>query len=228
MKKVKVGELVVDFSIYPRSDVDSQHITYMAEALDAGVHFPPIVIEKGSNRIVDGVHRTRMFKSRCGDDYEVEVIEKTYKNEPALLLDAIRLNAGHGRTLTMHDRTHCILLAAKMEVPEDELASALCMTVEKVGALRVDRIGTLHVGQTTRSIPLKRTIRHMAGKSLTKGQSEANDRLSGMNQVFYVNQVILLIESKLLNMDDEKLLERLGILASLLKKLPSLRKRAAS
>lgn len=212
MRKIKVGELVLDFTVYPRADVDQQHIGYMGEALDAGMDFPPIIIEKSTRRVADGFHRTKMYKSKCGDDYEVSVIEKTYANDGEFLLDAIRYNANHGRNLTPNDRTHCLIIAEKMGVPQDQLASALSMTVEKLGQMRVGRIGKMRVGLTQAPVALKQTIKHMAGKVLTKQQCEANDRLSGMNQVFYVNQVITLIESGLLDKEDEKLMSRLAVL----------------
>jgi len=218
-KKMAVGSLIVDFSIYPRSDVDSQHITYMQEAEDSGVKLPPIIIERKSKRVVDGVHRTKMYQRKYGDEHLIEVIEKDYANEAYLFLDAVRCNASHGRTLTRHDRTHCILLSEKLKVPQDELASALSMKVEKIGKLRVERVGELRVGKTFTPIPLKRTISHMHGRKLTKRQSEANDRLSGMNQSFYVNQLITLIDSGLLDMNNENLMERLKVLYQALEKL---------
>lgn len=64
-------------------------------------------------------------------------------------------------------------------------------------------------------VPLKKTIQHMAGKTLTTGQQKANEKLSGMNQSFYVNQVILLIENGLID-EKENLYERLRILQKLL------------
>jgi hypothetical protein len=92
------------------------------------------------------------------------------------------------------------------------IAKCLHLTVDKVTELVIDR--TARHGRI--SVPLKRTISHMAGKQLTKPQVDANDRLSGMNQVFYVNQIITLIENKLLNKEDAKLLSRLRVLHGLL------------
>jgi len=86
---------------------------------------------------------------------------------------------------------------------------------KKVESLVVDRAA--RCGKLT--VPLKQTIRHMRGRNLTKEQSAANDKLSGMNQSFYVNQLITLIESKLLDSEDEQLFERLKHLHGLLEEL---------
>ncbi len=229
MAKLAIKELVLDYTIYPRADVDSQHVSYIKEAYEAGVKLPPIIIDKKSKRVTDGFHRVKMYRAKYGDNYKIDCIEKSYKTEQELLLDAIRCNSGHGRTLSRYDRTHCILLAEKLKVPEDELASALCMTIEKIGTLRTGRIGELRVGNTREQIPLKRTIRHMSGRTMTKRQQEANTHLGGMNQGFYVNQLIILIESNLLDLSNDNLIEQLNRLYELMGKMKgSLKVKAAS
>lgn len=212
MSKMKIGELVFDFDLYPRSDVDSHNIAYMSQAEDAGVKFPPVVIDKKSKRIVDGFHRVKMYRQKYDDNHEIEVIEKTYGSEKEILLDAIRYNASHGKMLSRHDRVRCILQSERMKLKIDEVASALSMTVEKINQLKTERVGELRVGGIIRPVPLKRTIRHMSGKRLTKRQNEVNKSISGMDQKFYVNQLVMLIDSGLINQNDEILLQRLKVL----------------
>lgn len=219
MRKIAIGKLVFDFDLYPRSDIDGHNIAYMSQAEDAGVEFPPVVIDKKSRRIVDGFHRVKMYRQKYDDNYQIEVIEKTYGSEKEILLDAIRYNASHGKMLSRHDRMRCILQSEKMKLKIEVVASALSMTVEKINQLRTERVGELRVGRTIRSVPLKRTIRHMSGKRLTKKQSEVNEQISGMDQKFYVNQLVMLIESDLLNQSDEILFQRLKVLWQQLGKL---------
>jgi len=73
-----------------------------------------------------------------------------------------------------------------------------------------------HNKKVREPIQLKRTIKHMAGQTLTKGQALANRQLSGLGQSFYVNQIILLIENNLLNPEDDYLMDRLQELYKLL------------
>lgn len=214
MKKYKASELVEDFDVYPRGHVDSQHVGYMLASLVAGAKLPPIVIDKKTKRIVDGVHRVRAIRRHLGDDAQIDCIEKTFASEAELLLEAIRLNANHGRTLSQFDRARCITLADKLAIDTESLASAMTMTVDAVAELRVDRLATERDSKLT--VPIKRTIRHMAGKSLSKRQMEANGRLSGMNQQFYVNQVIELIEAGLLDTSDKNLMTAIEKLRGLL------------
>lgn len=200
MKKYRVCDLVEDFDLYPRRHVDSQHIAYMVVAMESGVDFPPIVIDKKTKAIIDGVHRKRAYVKLFGESHEVDCVEKTYRNTAAAFLDAMRFNSSHGRTLDQCDRTHCLLRAEELAISHDQVASALNITTAKVGELHAGRVGLLQsVKGEKRKVALKQTIAHMSGVTLTDGQRVANDKLSGMNQAFYANQLILLLDNNLVD-----------------------------
>ena len=216
MRKIKVSELVLDYDFYPRSSVDAQNVGYIAEAMAAGMELPPIVIDKKSKRVIDGFHRVKaMIRANKGDtNVPITAIERSYPNDAEMFLDAVRLNASHGSKLTSFDRSHSLIIADRLSVDPDAIATAMNMTIAATGKLRVDRVAqTIRAGS---SIPLKQTIKHMAGKKLTKAQVEANKRLGGMNQVHYANQLITLIENDLLDLGNEKLIERLSRLGELI------------
>lgn len=212
MRKMKLSEMVLDFDLYPRGSVDSRHASEIGRSLDAGATLPPMVLCKKSHRIVDGFHRHRVYGQRFGEHYETEVVEKTYRNDAELFADAMRFNSTHGLPMDTHDKARCVLIAQRLGIDDDMIADALHVSADYIGSLRVDR--TAKSGRLV--VPIKRTIRHMAGRQLTKPQVEANTKLSGMNQQFYVNQIITLIESDLLDKADEDLLERLKVLHGLL------------
>ena len=177
---------------------------------------PPLVIDRKSRRVVDGFHRGRAYKQEKIE--LVEVVEKSYRNDGEMFLDAVRYNASHGRGLSPFDRARCILRAESMKIELEQVASALSITCEAAGALRANRVGKLHGGQTSPT-PLKHTIEHMVGRVLTKAQWETNNKLGGQRQQFYANQLISLIENKLLDTEDERLMVRLARLAELLAEL---------
>lgn len=213
MKKVKAAELVLDFDLYPRNNVDTHNVRNLVDALTAGAELPPAIIDKKSRRVVDGFHRVRAYLRKYGDSAEITVVEKSYADDAAMFLDAMRYNASHGAKLDPCDRTHCVLIAERLSIPLDAVAGALNMPADKLGTLRVDRTAT--AGGLT--IALKRTVAEkFAGRKLNKRQVECNEKLSGMNQVFYVNQLVELIEAKMLDLEDERLMERLKFLHGLL------------
>ena len=216
MRQVKASELVFDFGVYPRAAVDKQHVGYIAQAIQAGAEMPPVVVCKKTRRIVDGFHRTRAMQQIHGPDAPVTIVEKTYRDEKALFLDTVRYNSSHGRNLTTYDRAHCSILATNLGIDDAAIASALHVSEQYLGDLRVDRAAVVGEGAAGLHVPIKRTIRHMAGKHLTQEQARANESLSGMNQLFYVNQVITLIEAGLLDTANEPLLTGLRRLGKLI------------
>jgi len=208
MKKLGVSALVMDYAVYPRHQVDEQHVASLCEALRAGATLPPLVVCAKTRRIVDGFHRARAFARVYGEDCTVSVLERQYKSDDELFLDAVRLNAEHGKQLSAWDRTRILVRGQELKIEQSVLASALHMTTEKL-----DRITTNRLAGTE---PIKATIRHMAGEQLTKRQKEANARLGGMSQTFYVNQIIILLEAGLLDVNNETLMKRIERLRELL------------
>lgn len=209
MKKRKCSELIVDFDLYPRGQRDSQHISDIVSALAAGEEMPPVIICKKSKRIVDGVHRHAAYLRHFGDDAEIEVIEKTYASDREFFIDAMRYNSGHGAKLRPFDCSHCAIIAERLHIAETDLASALRMTTDRLSALRVGRTASNEAAQ---SVPIKASIRHKAGDTLTPQQEQVNKKLSGMNTLFHVNQIIMLIDSDLLDTDNPDLMHRLTVL----------------
>jgi hypothetical protein len=212
VRKIALKELVRDFDIYPRSQVDSTHAGGIRRAIKEGVELPPLVICKKTKRIVDGFHRYKANLDEYGPDHEIEVIEKTYRSEKAILLDAMKYNASHGKPMTPYDHARCLHLAATLEVEDRELAKVLHVDSNYVAELRVERTAE----DAGVYVPLKHTIKHKAGAKLTKRQALANKKLGGMNQAFYANQLIELIEADLIDVANENLMARLEVLKGLL------------
>lgn len=204
----KIAELVLDFDVYPRVSIDSQHATYMAQAYRAGATFPPVVIDAKSKRITDGFHRVKFYGIEEGPDFEIECIERHYASDKDMLIDSMRMNASHGRNLTKYDRSKCKLMAKKFRISMNDLAKTLGMRPGELKALAEGRVAVCDGIK----VPIKRTIEHLAGTSITSDQLEANKKLSGMNQAFYARQIITLIESDMLDMEDAELM---GVLKTL-------------
>lgn len=215
-KKLHVSELVEDFDLYPRSDVNSQHVTHIVYALEAGVVLPPVIIDEKTKRIVDGFHRCRAHKRLYGEDAEIECVLKTYDSEQDLFLEAVRLNSGHGQTLSSYDKVHSISRAMELKIDEALIADALHMKSEKVIEFRQDRIAKLI--NSSQVVPLKLPARHLSGQTLTLKQSDAIEKLSGNAQAFTIYQVCLLLENDLLDRADDNVMEKLARLRVLIEK----------
>lgn len=208
-RMVKAAALVEDLSFYPRNQLDDQYVRELADALLAGVTLPPLVVERGSGRIIDGFHRRRAALRAFDADAEVAVIERLYADEQTLWLEVMRLNAHHGRRLSRYDMARCLLRSKELGLDPEVVAQTLQVTVARLADIEARKVA---FGPDATPVPIMRTAEHLAGSTLSEGQMAAVRRATGMPVLVYVNQVINAIEGDLLDNDNEKLRARLVIL----------------
>jgi hypothetical protein len=206
---MKTVELKLDYNLYARQRVDSYHVAEMVESLKAGAVFPPVVADIDSKRVVDGFHRIHALQRLYKEKAEVDVMLKKYASEAEIYEDAMRLNSTHGRNLTSYDKAHCILRGRELGLPDDRIAGALHITGDRISELIAERC-------TADSVVLKRTIEHFAGKQVSEKQRDFIPRAGGMDQLFYINQVIALLETNSIDWSREKVKEGLTRLHKLL------------
>ena len=209
IKKIKAGSLVQDFKFYPRAQVDEQHVREMAEAIRAGAQLPPIIIDGKSKRIIDGFHRIRAHQKVGGTAVVVSVNEQEFADDAAMFQAAMTLNSAHGKNLSIYDKTRCLVLAGEMGIERNIVAESLSITIKKADSLLLERLAAS--GEV-----LKRTMAHMAGEELTESQAATNQRAGGMNQLFYINQVVALLESDSIDWERPNVVEQLKKLSQLL------------
>lgn len=211
----RVASLILEESIYPRSNVSAQRVQRLSESLRAGAKFPPLVAWKDKRWLIDGVHRHHTYLRVLGDEAEAEVEWRTYSDEAAAFRDAALLNAVHGEPLSSYDLAHCLDVARRLHIPDDDLPTVLSLTVAKVQQMRGERFAT---GPTGEQVLLKRSSRHLAGHALTPKQLAGNAQASGMKVMFHINQVINALENGLIAPDDTAVLVRLRRLCELIER----------
>lgn len=207
---LSVAQLIEDFTIYPRVTVDPTHVHNIAEAIEAESELPPPVVEDKTWRIVDGLHRTRAFRQVYGDEAKLRCIVRTYPSDKELFLDAGRLNAVHGRAMAKRDRAHFIARAQEMHIDEEAIGSVLCMKMEKIGPFKDAYTAT---GQNGMDVMLKKPVLYMAGRTLTKAQTDILPKLGGQAPTFYVNQLMHLMDSEMIDRDNETVMAALKTLS---------------
>ena len=210
---VKTASLVLDYNLYPRQRLDATNVREIVHALEAGITLPPIVADRLSRRVVDGFHRVTGCQHYYGTDAEITVLWQDYPDDTALFEDAMRLNAGHGRKLTPFDQARCLIRAKELHLEPDRVAAALSLTVERLVALEIRKVA---IGPDSKMVPIKYTLRHLAGQQLTKQQVSGNQAAGGPSGLYFVNQVINLLEQGLVDWRNPQLLGRLDVLTELL------------
>jgi len=214
IKRIKVAELLLDYVLYPRERIDSCNVRQIAEALRAGVELPPIVVDKKSLRVVDGFHRVRAYQRVYGAVAEIPAELMTYKTDAAMFCDAVRLNARHGKQLSTYDQARCIAKAETYSLEPEVISSLLNMTIKRFSEMKMTKFATYK----NEMVALKNTSAHLSGKDLTDGEAEYNARAGGMNQTFYINQVIAMLETDTVNWDNQNVTNAIKKLYDLLGK----------
>lgn len=168
MQTHQANSLIIDKDVYPRREVDGDHVFNLVEALRTGATFPPPIVCKVSKRIVDGAHRVTAIQRFNGSDTDIDCIEKTYKSDADLFLDAVKYNAANGRHLSRDDRERIAEIGDKLEVDESMLAKSLQISESVLGGLRAAREGSDERGQNTVRRTLSSRQREQEGRSSSK------------------------------------------------------------
>jgi hypothetical protein len=209
-----LAELVEDMAVYPRHAVDDVHVARLVKALEVGETFPPLVADKKSKRLSDGWHRARAYRRVLGASGVVDVELRDYANEQELLLDAIALNATHGRPLEKMDQVRCVILAENIGVDVPRIASAMRLSVQEVKKLEIHiayapKESTASTVPGTTTLVMKRPVRHLSGTTLTKEQAEAQVSVPGTSYLLLAEQLYDAVTLDMANRNDERLMEKL-------------------
>ena len=80
MHTIKIENIVLDSSIYPRSSIDHKRVSMFEENMRDGIEFDPIHLqehpdEPGKYRILDGAHRHQAYKGIGETEIPAQVIK---------------------------------------------------------------------------------------------------------------------------------------------------------
>lgn len=167
VRTVRLDELAPADS--PRSDgEDEAHIRLLATA---DTRLPPILVHRGTMRVIDGMHRLRAARLRGDETIEVRYYEGCA--ELAFVL-GVRANVTHGLPLSLADREAAAarILALYPQWSDRAIAKASGLAAKTVKGIRRCATGDLpqlhtRVGQDGRARPLDSTRgRRLAGEVL--------------------------------------------------------------
>jgi hypothetical protein len=185
---INIRQVVIDDTIYPRNKVILFNINRMTDAFDAGARFPPLVIEEGTKRLVDGRHRYEMFKGKGVK--KVEVIAKVYSSDADLFADAVRLNIGHGQNFDQITTRTAIIRLGEYGYSRAQIAE-----IVRVPAVSLEGIERgFALSEDGKPLALKSGLSHMRGQVLTQEQVAVNRQYGGPKAVFFVKQICSMLE----------------------------------
>jgi hypothetical protein len=220
---IEISSLVFDETIYPRRNVDEMHIRSMMHAMEGGIELPPIVVDRKSKRIVDGVHRYHAALRRGLT--KIRGVFKSYADEAELFKDAVQLNSGAGLKLGTDDSLKVIDICARLDIREIDQAAMLRTSVAHI---RVIAKRFAHVEGGAKRVPLKASVRHFSGETITVEQEQAMQSAPGNSYLFLTNQFISAFERRLMPLWERHpvLWDRLEVLSDLMLEALKERKKA--
>jgi ParB-like chromosome segregation protein Spo0J len=189
--KIPLKDLVFERALYPRPHVDLMHIQQFEHAMEAGIPLPPIIVAKGSNIIVEGVHRYHAYQNQGRT--EIAAIVKEYTDNAAIWRDAVALNSAHGLKFGTKDQLHILQISERLGVEETELSKLLKTSIEhlrKLKPLYATVAEAVEGVAEARRVGLKGSVRHLAGETITAEQAEAMGRAPGPSYLLACNQLI--------------------------------------
>lgn len=188
-KKMALGDIRIDVSVYPRNGVSDYNVNRLVNALKSGSRLPPITVEARTARLVDGRHRYEAH-IKTGQT-TIDCVEKSYANEAELFADAVRLNSGHGEPLDSYTVRNAIIRLTAYGYERTAISEVVRLPLEQIE--KIER--GFASSQDGKPLALKGGLSHLRGETLTPQQVEVNRHYSGGKATFYARQLCELIEN---------------------------------
>ncbi len=168
---VPVADLVVAYS--PRlAGEDSEYIRALAESES---QLPPLVVHRATMTVIDGIHRLRAAVSNSRTTIAVCYFDGSLQ-EAALL--AVALNVGHGRPLSLDDRSAAAqrIFASHPHWSDRAVALLAGLSATKVATLRGAAQSSVRIGRDGRARPLDATAGRERARELLEQKPTASMR----------------------------------------------------
>jgi hypothetical protein len=184
--KLSISKIKIDEQLYPRAHMDPEHISRLTAALQAGAHFPPIVVEAKTYRLVDGRNRCEAHKG-VGIK-TIEAIEKVYRNEADFFADAVRLNASHGQPLDAASTRSAIIRLYSFGYSKEVISELIRVPADH---LEMIRRGFDDAKGNGKPIAVKGDGEQPV---ISEKRKELIRKFAGEKAMFYVRQLVQMLE----------------------------------
>lgn len=217
-QKVELKEITFDEELYPRSGYNWQTTYDYSESMKSGAKFPPILLAlfKGKKFLVDGKHRFEAYKVL--KKKKIDAIIITGLNRQQIFVEAVKSNIAHGRVLSPYEKRNIILRLKNYKYKFNEISKLIQITPEKLEKF----IGTRLINSITGEEIVKSPLKHLAGGDFSPEEiaiiEKDQKRMSFLDQIDILSQLKNILQNKLLDIHDEKVMKLIKEVKALLKK----------
>jgi ParB-like chromosome segregation protein Spo0J len=216
-KILSIEEIKTIPELYPRTKVDWLTAYDYSQKMRAGEVFPPITVAHYNNEyiLVDGWHRIEALKI-LGEKYIRATVIKV-KDEREIFVQAVKLNITHGRPLSPYEKALIIKRLGEMNFTKEEISQIVKIPLDKIEKFVVERVRKVTVGTETKEVVLKKIISKV--ELPEDFDTELQESLSVRTQVKLLDELIVLLENNLIEIENDKVKERLIKAYSLIQSL---------
>ena len=215
-KEILLKNIVVDNDLYPRFNHSWQVAYDYSEAMKIGAEFPNIVVAEHSGVyiLVDGKHRIEAYKVLKGKEkfsefrQEVTVLKGLTKKD--IYEESIRANIKHGHKFSIRDRLNIAVKLKDLSYTTQEISKLVNITSTKLNNLLGKRLTNSLTGE---SLVVKRGFENVKD---TENIEVIQTSFMGTSQHVLINQLVVLIQTKTLDLKDEKVKESFAKLKALI------------
>ena len=210
---LKVNQIELDNSIYPRINWSWQTSYDYAMSMKAGAEFPPITVAKVENKflLVDGKHRLEALKMNKEQYVSADVLEGLSTND--IYIEAVKRNINHGRHFSPQDKANIIVKLKDMRLDIGDISQLIRIPLDKIERFTMDRMTNTVSGQT---VILKAPSMNLKGVIVEDNFMEIQKPFSANGQGNILDQFITLLENNILNLNNQTIRIRLVKIKDLL------------
>jgi len=228
---IRLGDIVIDPTYQVRAKLDNTKQTisnYKAIIESYGYNpFPPIVVEKETNKLVCGFTRIEVYKKLYTPDDTIESYIVSFKNPKERLIYSIKDN-NHGEPLTSWDKKNLIFRLNSLGMKTKEISKTLGWVTSNVENFLVkvkplssktktsktskeSNITPLHpaipelpfVIVSGKKKPVKGGLKHLFGKKISpKVYENICQHYTGWSCQYLASQLLMRCDDNTLNLSD--------------------------
>ena len=215
-KLLKIKQIKIDESIYPRNKWGWQTSYDYAESMKTGAQFPAILVGLANSQyyLIDGRHRLEALKMNKKDHVQAEILRGLSKKE--MFVEAIKRNIQHGRQLSMQDKIKVAARLKDLNFTPAKISELVQIPSGKLKQFIAERVTNTLNGDR---VILKAPVKNMGDKSVSDDFDNIQDSISSHSQGSILDQVITILENELLDFKNKAVKRKLNRLAYLVNEL---------
>lgn len=164
--KAKIRDLIMDEKLLELRPINLFVVSRYRQSMRTGAIFPPLIIEKGTMRVISGNHRLEAYRGEYSGEREIEVVEETYKNEAEAIRRFAEENSRHGNPLSGIEKKNIIQKLLEHGDSLETVSQVLNMPVKRVEQYAGFNVVVIGKGNKRELKPVKHGLQHIAGMTM--------------------------------------------------------------